>query len=360
MKINRREFFAFLFLMVGTVANTLAIPGENAMVRLLMGCGGLLALGNIVFEKYSRQQIGYILCLLALSILIYLKAGEASPFVTVVALVIFRGIDFDRILDITLYTKAILIVVKVVPVILGFVENPSYQYWRGDHFITRYTFGVSGTANPISIQIAVVSFILIYKIRDLRPFKKILALALIFIVNYYFYTYTKSQTSMIMIVIVILISVLTEVKTLRRAFLKTAPWILPGLILFAIIPVTLLYNTTVFSTLDILMSGRLGYNRIMISAYGFSLFGANMSGSSIIYDNSYMRILTNLGILYAVFIFVGMFYLTEKKAKEQNLRLVIFIVAFQILAFMESIYGYVFANITLLLLDEILLAGEHR
>lgn len=359
-KWTSSELFFILFFEVGTIANTYGIVGENRILRVFLLISGMLCLIKLMKESYSKNQLFILIGLLLVSAGIYLKASELSPFVTIVVLFVCQDIKFDWLVDMTLYTKITLIIVRLFMISVGLIPNEGVPFWRNGGFILRYKFGYA-SLNTMQMQIVVVTILLIYKLhKSLHTGKFITKGTFVFIhicflaVNYFFYRYTISRTSFLVSLMLIIISLVVKGRFYSDKFCKIAPFIMPCWMLFSFVGMVLVERVPGVKFLDSLFSGRFMYGNLMLKMFGLSLFGANVTSTNIIYDNSYTRILINLGLLYSLFIFASMYKITKTASKEKNIGLVLMLIGYQSLAFAESIYGYVFANLTLVLIKSLL------
>lgn len=356
LRMNSSEMLFFLLFEIGTIANTYAIPGENRILRILLFVSGLPCLIKLFYDRYSKGQLCFIFSLFLISVGIYLKAAELSPFVTIVVLFVCKGIRLDWLIDITLYTKLFLIAVRLILIQTGLIQNNAVYFFRNGKYIIRYTFGYNAL-NVIQIQIIVITMLILYKMHTGNSVKK-WAFGIIHIIllvaNYIFYRHTASRTSFIVGVFIIFISLLAEQRFFSDVMCKATPWVMPGFMVLSYAGMLLYNRVPLVNKLDLALTGRLMYTNVMWRRFGLSLLGGDVSSTAIIYDNSYVRILLNLGLLYSTFIFVSMYQVTKIASKEKNLALLLLLIGYQFLSFAESIYGYVFSNLSLVLIETIL------
>lgn len=349
-KFDTAQFLFFPLFVAGTIANTCEIPGENRFLRMILLLCGLFSLVKIFTDSYPRKEIVIWVGLLILSIGINLKSSELSPFVTIVVLFVCGGIAFDWLVDITLYTKVILITIRLCMIYTGIIENEAVSFWRDGGYVLRYKFGFSAL-NTFQVQLAVITLLLIYKLFKKNYTKKYILIYLgLLMINAYFYKYTLSRTSYLVSTAIILMSLLVRKKSIFDLCCKLARFVMPGWMVLSFAGMLLMGHSSVMKAMDILFTGRLGYSHRMFMRFGLSFLGADISGTDIIYDNSYTRLLINLGLIYSMFIFGSMYKITKKASQEKNIALIFLLIGYQSLAFTESIYGYVFANLTLLLI----------
>lgn len=353
-KVKVNEWLFVVLFAVGTLGNVLEIPGENPMLRLMMMLGGFLCFIRLTQISYDKKSLIIYIVLIIVSFFVWIKSGEFSPLVTSIILFFSRNIDFDKIIDWSLFIRIVALLLIFVLLLVGLRTDSVNPFWRNGHFIERHTFGYQ-SSNTMQIQYSYLTALLLYKYYDKMKIKTVFFMM---IVNAILYYYTKSRTGFLLITMILMLFLFRKKKIVKKIIIKFSIFIMPIIMFVSYFSMFFYGKIGLLYKLDELLTGRLGYCHTLYTLFGFSLFGANVSSTNIIYDNSYVRILINLGILYSLFLFIMMFRVTWMATKQKNTKLLLILITFQLIGFTESIYGYIFSNITLFLINSVLKLGN--
>ena len=279
-----------------------------------------LFIAKIMISKFSLKSLVIFLCLIGLSLIIYIHSGELKIFELLLVIYAARDIDFLKIAKIT---KKFLIIgtsIVVISAIIGII--PNYAFYRDDGGI-RQALGFTYVAQLPNIVLGIIFLDLFIREKEKKDYN---ALRIIFyiLISVIVYKITDVRNILYISIIFFCLYIIKEKgKKFYERKIVQAIMICSYLICFSLsLVMSEIYNPEIVwhNKLNELISNRLSITRRTLDEYEINLFGNNipMYGVSSVLngghsweeysyiDNAYMQILLKYGIV--IFILISFSY----------------------------------------------------
>lgn len=270
-------FFSFFLLVIPVYLGQFDLSGISSATYAIYATSllayGLLA-GKIYFlDGHSGKELLYITFVLVLLGLGVVFSGVRSLFSTGLLAVACKDVSFRRISKISFFLFAGAILLNVLLVLLGVLEDTVII--RGEligNGNVRHTLGF-GYPNTLALWGMVTVFAAVLTAAE-KP--KLLNVALLFSLG--IFLLTDSKAAFLSCLTAIALCLIFRFADPRLNGKKWVPWLLGGLVAltafgFVVLALTYKEGSQFFEFLNTLFSQRLGY-----ANQGFRLFGASLFG----------------------------------------------------------------------------------
>lgn len=279
----------------------------------------------------------------------YLSTGSTSAIWCAIIVISMKNVSLKKVLKIMLFVSMAITTLVILMSLCGISGEVSKVYFgRNINSEIRYHLGVN---HP----------------NDLH-FRYLFALALIFglcyeRINIYHYgilfalnlglsKLTLSRTGFICCSALIL--AMAAFRYLPGIFKTKASYILINIgcvmcILMSIIGIAGFNgNSSIWTRIDKVASGRLDLGNQCLATYGLSLFGNKVEGY--IFDMGIPRVLIEDGILFFIIVYVGMFFVMKYFYTKKQYRYIIIIAVFLLYSMSERMNMYAYYNVQIVLM----------
>lgn len=364
IKVKRDSLFILGFLLLFVQFWTKDIFAINEYIFYIPAF--FLIIISINIKSYSAKEIIMIILINILGIVSYFFSKSMNILKITLILSASKNRNLDKLIKYSFWTGLVIFITHIICSCLFdmgtlFVEA---DFGRGE-IEKRYYFGFSH-ANSMYLMINVILLCYIYTyFMEMKNVKnKIVALLIILIFMIMAYAFTKSRTGIIMTICMILLAIIYGYKkhNLAKNY-KVISVMYILVIAITIILICFLDGTQIFNSLNSLLTGRLKFSNMFIKKYGVTMLGQEVSS---IYETQYgynLNIALDQGIinpliLYGVLInllfYISQLLLIKKYCKTKQYKRVMIIVLMIIYSITENVLFYVFSNIGILFIADIL------
>ena len=324
----------FLFLIINMLYETMFNVYINHKISLIINlfCITLIGIKIVFFDRYSLKTILLIIGLGLCAIFIWIESSYSRLIYLVIFIIGSKGIDFNKIVKMFLYTKISITLLAILACELNLIEH--IIYLRDGKL--RYAFGsIYATDFAAGVFFSIVAYC--YLKFDKLKFRDIV----IFIfLSWFLKKYCDARLDSICIIMVAIFCSYFVIrrKIKKQKTLKVNKFI-KSILIFSIpisaiisIALTYFYNSSnkIMFILNGILSNRLEIGKIGIEKYGFKLFGqyvpmvgnggANIERSDYFFiDSSYLSIVLTYGIVILIVICMLYSYFINNAIKSGNL-----------------------------------------
>ena len=332
MRIDIIFFFTGLILILAAYkvdTSMFAYEISSVLRNILLYLGRIFIILKVVFtnSKYNIRELTCITIIFLAFILSWLESGYAAVLDIGLLMIAAKDIDFDKIVMTYFIESLIFLVIVVISVKLGIIDNLVTS--RQDSMVERNSYGfIYATEFAATIVWIIISYIYIY-----RNEYKISNIVVCCIGAYITYFKADARMSTIILVSILIFELgLKKFSFLKNKLFTIIIQILAKYSMFICALVsfllTIFYNSSSNSMnkLNVLFTGRLELQHMGFLDYGFKMFGqrVDMVGMSIDYansiiknyfyiDNAYIQMGMRYGIIFILIMSI-VFFMTEKNA----------------------------------------------
>lgn len=234
------------------------------------------------------------------SALLFFTCGKQGILFSVIAVILMRGLNFNRII----YKKCIQFGIVVLLIACYMVRN------TGDVTL-RYLNGewveIVKRSNILFISYLAVLFLYILYVKNFHRWKILIPLI---ICSYVMSVYSGSRTGMVVVSLFFLMaSVLNREYFKKQRVIKQLCIYSPLICMCFILILTLFYeDNDIVNILDLVLQGRIYQNFTFLNKYGISIIGQHIEenfggsgGEFACLDSAYMDMLICEGLVFSVF-----------------------------------------------------------
>ncbi|MFR1757920.1 MAG: hypothetical protein ACLSWA_13735, partial [Thomasclavelia spiroformis] len=167
------------------------------------------------------------------------------------------------------------------------------------------------------------------------------------IVNLFIFNYSGSRTGALSVFLLISLCFLTKIELARSIILKLPKYLYMILIILSFTSALLYGKSEEISILNILLNGRVSYSNYYITNYRFTLFGNNILNDFTLFDNGYIYLYIQYGILGFLLISWLIISSCNYVNKIYDIRKAVILISYIIYIFTESFSPNIFMNIIL-------------
>lgn len=351
LKINNMSLFYIAWIMM-VINICTANSNMEAYSNSFISYTALILFGIkiITQKKYKLYEFFLMFVLILCGYLASKSADDMRVLWFVIVIISSKGIDFDKTVKYSFITMLSCCIIYLLCYLFGISQEIVMYSERG----LRHSLGL-GHPNICSAYYSILITLNIYLKFDRLKIRNIFSYLLGSLIIYYF---TKSITGLITTLLVLIIVFVLRFISLKKLNSNIIMFLLfTGIFIFTITPI--IYNPKFFF-LDKLLTGRLRQANFYYVKYGISLFGSNINADLLniytdnLLDMGYAKMLINNGIFYYSFVVFGYLMVMLKAVKYNKSNLIALISCFIIYMFTENVATYVFMNVTMLLLADIL------
>lgn len=289
MTVNLFEVYMFLI----SLAKGFALNSRDSIYVALFAIGIILILLKMINESYTKREIFFLSSIMIIGLISFLIANNTTILFTSAAFFGMKNIDYKRTIKIVFMAHLIAFLSMLLLTYLGIIENNFIIFYRNNQFAKRYDFGY-GHPNSAHMEFGMILLLFLYLHKERISIFRII---LILFFNHILYTFTYSRTAYIIVIIALLVFIAIEYKGIRKTLMHIFK--ISYLVLFVLtIVVSLLHSELeIISNLDLLLTGRLRFNKILLTGDNLSLFGREKFSEFVVIDNGFISLLYNGGIL---------------------------------------------------------------
>lgn len=251
--------------------------------------------------KYSVHEIIILLFSLIIG-LIVLIIGKTSTFLLLILiLIIMKQNKAEKVLRIIFYTLLMCYITMIILSLLNGIDASQVYTYRDGKYILRYSFGYSHP-NYFHLLFFILStlFLLIYN-KEINFFNVIILCVL----NTIIYKFSVSRTGALVCYVTYILAYFSKKNlTVKNLIKLLSPLVIIGLLPLSIILGMLYDILPIINKLDIITTGRIQYIHQLLD-YSFPpLFGSQGFNNIINFDNGYISLLYENGLIPTIIIYV--------------------------------------------------------
>lgn len=348
MKTKIKRFDIYIFLI--TLFKGFGAESNNIgyIVAFLFGC--FVLFGKISKEHYSKKEIISMFFIVTVGLLDLIFGHTTTILFTAIALCGMRNVDFDHIIKIVLWTRVFTFFTLMFASITGIISNEILPFWRNGSIINRYSFGYDHP-NMAQAALTIIIILLLYLYGSKFHIWDYL---LLIIIDYALYRFTFSRTGFMIGVICIFLDFIIKNSKCRNIIMKALRYSYWIFLIMTFVVGILYTKVPALSRLDVIFSGRIQYISVLLKSGFPQLIGSSKYNSLVNFDNGYISLLYQGGILAFLWI---TYYITKayKKAyNEEKYKQYFLIFDFFLYAMTESFFMSIAVNISLLFIGNVL------
>jgi len=364
LKVKRDSLFILGFLLLFIQFWTKDIFEINEYLFYLPAF--MLIIISINIKNYNAKEIIIVLLINMLGIISYFFSKSMNILKVTLILSASKNRNIDKLIKYSFWTGLIIIMLHVI---CSTVFNIGTLYQEADfgrgEIEKRYFFGFSHAKSLyLMVNITIMCFIYSYYMEMKKVKDRYISLFIIAGVMIMAYVFTKSRTGIIMTICMLILSVIySSKKTNITKNYKILRLMYMSIIITTIVLICFLDGTKIFNSLNNLLTGRLKFGNMFINKYGVTAFGQEVSS---IYETQYgynLNIALDQGIinpliLYGVIIntlfYMSQIMLIKKYCIAKQYKRVMIIILMIIYSITENVLFYVFSNIGILFIADLL------
>lgn len=336
-------FNAFFY--INVFCKGIGLSNDSSVYLLLLLFGIFVLAVKYIFTNYTKQHLNKILVLLSIGLLSFIFTRKPTLMLTCLCLSAMKGVDIERLFKGTYYIRLVTFISIVLLSFVGIIENTSIQMWRGGALDIRYSLGF-GHPNSLHLAFFILASVFMY----VKYFEmNIIKYGIILLSNYFIFQYSGSRTGFGCVLLLVFIMLLSHLSIYSvRKFLCVIPkYILLFMVILSFV-LALLYGKVGFiNALNTALNGRLSYSNYFITNYGFTFFGNSIVNETNLFDNGYLFLYIQFGIVGLILIIGFLFKICKDIEKTMDVRKAALIIVYLIYIFTESFSPNIFMNISL-------------
>lgn len=288
------------------------------------------------------------------SAMLVFTCGKQGVLFSVIAVILMRGIDFNRIV----YKRCLQ--VGVIFLLLScYLEkdtgNVVLRYMNGD-WVEMFK-----RSNILFISFIAVMFLYLLHVREFLKWKIVLPLIGC---SYLMSIYTGSRTGMVVVVLFFILAFVLQLDVVKNRYIAKKLCILSPLLCLAMVYIaTVNYGSNdIITTFDMLTQGRIYQSSIFLNQYGISIFGQHIvenfgrdiAGDFACLDSAYMDMLICEGAIFAIFWIIVTMKVIRFMWERNRMVEVAMLVAYAVYGMTETFLINCFLNISMFFYAEYL------
>ena len=250
--------------------------------------------------KYSVHEIIILLFSLIIGIIVLIIGKTPTFLLLILILIIMKQNKVEKVLMIIFYTLLICYITMIVLSLLKGIDASQLYTYRDGKYILRYSFGYSHP-NYFHLLFFILStlFLLIY-IKKINFF----IIIILCILNTIIFKFSVSRTGVFVCYMTYFLAYFSKKSIKFRNIIKfVSPIVIIGLLPLSII-LGIFYDIIPFmSKLDIITTGRIQYIHQLLNYSLPPLFGSQEFNSVVNFDNGYISLLYENGIIPTIIIY---------------------------------------------------------
>lgn len=349
-KVGLFDIYIFLITLFKSVE---ANAGDIEYIfAFAIGCTAIMT--KMLHERYSCRELISMLFIVSVGIFNFFIGHTLTIFFTAVTLCGAKKVNTNRVIKIVFWTRLIGFMCMIFASALGIVSNEPLYFWRSDQMLMRYPFGF-GHPNIAHTALSVLIFLALYLYWDKI---NVLFYPVLFLVNCLFYRFTYSRTGFLASTIGIFLFLCMKSSKFRDILVRFARYLYWVFFCLTILMGLLYGKINAIYIIDRLLTGRIQYIHALLTTSLPPLIGRNIYSSYVNFDNGYIIMLYECGLL--AFLWIS-YYMTKavglmcKKREYAKLALTI---CFIIYNMTESFYPSISVNISLLFISDVLFQNQ--
>lgn len=369
-QMTLKEVLFFFFFTVMSIAKAWGLNSGDSMYYIFSSVAFFVwilimicSYGRNVFRikeiKNSWIELATIICLLAISLIMYFTSRKLGPILLFLVIIAVKEIDIDRVLKLcsmfwifTFVIKVTLSLCGIIPMVYTHKDNAIYGVRE-----------VSGLGYPHPNNAYLVFAISVFFIYYLNNISSKLFSLIVIILNFILYFTCYSVTGFTIVVVTILgFEIINRKKKMvEHVFsrLSTArgfsiAYLFPMLISI-LSPLLFCINDDGFKRiLNKLSTGRIEYSHEYMTNYPITLWGQIFDERTVapIIDNAFVYILLQYGIIYFAFFTIGYYLVVKSCIENKNIKRLFICILFLYYGLFEQFIQNPFINFTLLFVGE--------
>lgn len=351
LKIKASSLF-LLFFYLNIFCKGIGLGNSDFIYKILLSLALFILMIKYVNTYYNKDDIKIFIFLLITGIFSFFITKKPTLMLTCLCLAGIKNVNIEQLFK-GMYNIRLLTFLSVIGLsFMGILENKVIKMWRNGNFDIRYSLGFD---HPNSLHLAFFSLIVTYlyiNFYKMNFFKYTMVL----FCNYFIYKFSGSRTGFYTIILLIIIVIIAHSKSyIIKKILCILPQYTFLIMLSASFVLAFLYDKIQFiKFLDRIFNGRIYYSSYFINNYNFSFWGHNLSKEKNLFDNGYLFLYIQFGIV-GLLLIGGIIYKICKNIRcSMDVKKGVFVLIFLIYIFTESFSPNIFMNIILLFIAPLL------
>lgn len=351
LKIRTSSLF-LLFFYLNIFCKGMGLTNNSFAYFILLSVG-IFVLGlKYIVTNYNKNDIKIFIFLLIIGIISFLVTKKPTLMLTCFCLAGIKNVNIEKLFK-GIYNIRLLTFFLVVGLsLVGIFENKTIEMWRNGHFDVRYSLGFN---HPNSLHLAFFLLITTYIYVNFNKMN-MLKYTVILFSNYFIYKFSGSRTGFWGIIFFIMLVIIAHSKfyIIKKLLCILPQYIFMIMILISFILAFLYGKVPYITYLDRIFNGRIFYSSYFLNHYNFSFWGHNLVEKKILFDNGYLFLYIQYGVI-GLLLIGGIIYIICKNIRyTMDVKKAIFVLIFLIYIFTESFSPNIFMNIILLFISPIL------
>lgn len=352
---NYQEVFYLLFLLPMTGMSSMGLNSEDRIYLYVFAVATLFLLLKMAVTDFTRREIAIMAVLTLLFGVNFLRNGEKTLILTVMAIFGAKNVDLDKVMKYALWEKAVLTVGTLTLAATGVIENEMVTLPKNGSLVEIYCYGYYSPNMAFANIFVVLLLINVVYGDKLRWYWYAIESTVMIIAYKVLFCRTGLIVWSVLCLTVLLYRLLTKFKknTIIMNCYIMLPLILGGASI--VLPIVAWNNYEFSCIINKLLNGRIDLiNQVHYEKWNIVL--GHIPNRP--FDNMYFTLLYNYGWLIFIFCLVaytfGMWY-CNKKGQHY---VVISLGIMAIYGFMELLPLSVLWNLSWIYLTQILFQGK--
>lgn len=250
--------------------------------------------------KYSVQEIVILLFSLIVGLVVLIIGRTPTFLLLILFLIIMKQNNVKKVLKLIFYTLLVCYFIMITLALLKGIDTTQLYTYRDGQYILRYSFGYSHP-NYFHLLFFILStlFLLIYNKKT-----NFFIIIILCILNTIIFKFSVSRTGVFVCYMTYFLAYFSKKSIKFRNIIKfVSPIVIIGLLPLSII-LGIFYDIIPFiSKLDIITTGRIQYIHQLLNYSLPALFGSQEFNSVVNFDNGYISLLYENGIIPTIIIY---------------------------------------------------------
>ena len=349
-KNRTRDIFYYLGLLLVTISSTMV--GRTYLFQIPY-LNPSLKYGAIVFlmlsffsRKWKRGELIKSIALIGVVLAVAIITDSNMMLIYLLAIVLSRPGDFDRICRFLFWSNLILIICVFVLCGIGILKDEIIVHTG----VQAHTLGFAYYSSPAySVMFLTMMGFYLYS-GNKHTYRRILFFIVSFVANYVIYKLTTTRlTFYIYILLLCMIIILDYTKVMRKVRLNriVGTVMFPVMFALSVLLPAIYTKSSVLKRLDTLLNGRLYFSAMGFARYKVNLFGnqiitnaggfdENWHNTYFYIDSGYVKLLLGYGLIVCLVVIAVYMMCSRYAANHKNTKLYIWCVLVCVFSFIND------------------------
>ena len=347
--MKKNEIFTYIYFAIISLCKSFNLTNDSKIYVYSYILGTILIIFKIFNEKYTIKELTRMVFLIIICGIIALTGHNLTPLYFAISIISVKNVKMINVFKVILFTKIIGFLSLLFLSSTGIIKNQIFETTRDMIGLSnRYTFGyLHPNITHMHFLTIIILFYYIYKSKT-NFITDVIALAL----NYILYIFTVSRTSFIICSIFIIYQIIQRINSnidKRLSHIYRHSFLI--LLVLSIVLSIMWDKSSIVRNLDLILTGRIYYSFFLFKNYSVPLIGGNSYAASVNFDNGYIAIIYQCGLIFSIYLYYLVNKATSKfyiKSEFDRLSIMFFM---NLLGFIENIIYTPVVNFSILFLS---------